>query len=436
MKTKRTYRSVEIKQLEPARLAALLTTVMVIVAVDVAKLKQVVAFCDAQGKCQALMHYAHPSQTLLFLELLRSLMGAGKQLQVVLEPTGTYGDVMMHQLHQAGIAVHLVSPKKTHDAQELFDGVPSQHDGKDATVIARLHAQGLSRRWQPTSEQQRTLRALVSQREIYAQMRERLHGQFEPLMVRYWPEVQGLLDVRTQQSALRLLADFPSPDMVRREPAQAQDCMRRYSRGMLRPDKRQAVLASAQSSLGLPALPAEKELVSEIARELYRVTARMDELDDRIRQELTTQPQLKPLVQMVGATTCAVLLSRLGELQGYASVGALEKACGLNLRERSSGTYQGALHITKRGPGIVRKYLFLASLRWTQNDPLAAAWYQRRSGYTETSKLRAVVALMRKLVRALFHLSRGKSYEAQLLFDKTRLTPRPLKPLFEAAVEA
>ena len=437
MKTKRTYRSVEIKQLEAARLAGLLTTLTVVIAIDVAKAKQVVAFCDAQGRCQALMHYAHPGQTQLFLELLRSLVSAGKQLQVVLEPTGTYGDVLMHQLHQTGIAVHLVSPKKTHDAQELFDGVPSQHDGKDATVIARLHAQGLSRRWEPTSEQQRTLRAVVSQREMYAQIRERLHGQLEPLLVRYWPELQGLLDVRSQQSALRFLVDFPTPDLVRTEPAQAQECLRRYSRGLLRLDKRQAVLESAQKSLGLPALPAEKELVREIAGELHRVTARIEELDGKLRQTFKTQPPLEPLVHMVGATTCAVLLSRLGDLQGYPSVGALEKACGLNLRERSSGTYQGALHITKRGPSIVRKYLFLASLRWIQTDPLAAAWYQRRSGYTELSKLRAVVALMRKLVRALFHLGRGKPYDAHLLFDTARLKPRPLKPLFgAAAVEA
>ena len=44
---------------------------------------------------------------------------------------------------------------------------------------------------------------------------------------------------------------------------------------------------------------------------------------------------------------------------------------------------------------------------------------------------------MRKLVRALFHLGRGKPYDAHLLFDTARLKPRPLKPLFgAAAVEA
>jgi hypothetical protein len=41
--------------------------------------------------------------------------------------------------------VHRVSPKAASDYAEIFDGVPSQHDGKDAAVVAELAAQG--RRW-------------------------------------------------------------------------------------------------------------------------------------------------------------------------------------------------------------------------------------------------------------------------------------------------
>ena len=116
----------------------------------------------------------------------------------------------------------------------------------------------------------------------------------------------------------------------------------------------------------------------------------------------------------------------------------LEKAMGLNLRESSSGE-QGRkphlrrVHLTKRGPGIVRKYLYLATLRWLQGDPIAGAWYKARSGYTATSKKRAVVALMRKLVRGLWHLSQGACYEADRLFDvrKLKLEPVPRRPRWQ-----
>src|SRR5262249_61285339 len=60
---------------------------------------------------------------------------------------GTYGDALRQALQQAGLAVHRVSPKAAADYAEIFDGVPSQHDGKDAAVVAELAAQGRSWAW-------------------------------------------------------------------------------------------------------------------------------------------------------------------------------------------------------------------------------------------------------------------------------------------------
>ena len=71
----------------------------------------------------------------------------GRQLVVALEPTGTYGDALRQALQHAGLVVHRVSPKAAADYAESFDGVPSQHDGKDAAVVAELAAQGRSWPW-------------------------------------------------------------------------------------------------------------------------------------------------------------------------------------------------------------------------------------------------------------------------------------------------
>ena len=62
-----------------------------------------------------------------------------------MEPSGTYGDVLRHQLKSDDFPVFMVSGKRTHDAREMFDGVPSLHDAKAAAIIARLHADGLSK---------------------------------------------------------------------------------------------------------------------------------------------------------------------------------------------------------------------------------------------------------------------------------------------------
>ena len=84
-------------------------------------------------------------------------VGQGHRLVVALEPTGTYGDALRQALQQAGLTAHRVSPKAAADYAEIFDGVPSQHDGKDAAVVAELAAQGRCWPWpllQPSEVEQ------------------------------------------------------------------------------------------------------------------------------------------------------------------------------------------------------------------------------------------------------------------------------------------
>ncbi len=215
MKTKRTYRAVNVHNVVTRSLLALLPATVVLVGIDVAKFELAAAFAGPDGLCQSLVRFKHPGQTLPFLGLLEQLIKEGKQLQVAMEPTGTYGDALCEPLHQRQIPVYLVSPKKNHDAAELYDGVPSKHDNQDATLVARLHAQGLSKLWQPQEASRRGLRALVTRREIFADSLERLHGKLEPLLARHWPELGGLLDLRRSSTVLKVLQKDPDPALVK-----------------------------------------------------------------------------------------------------------------------------------------------------------------------------------------------------------------------------
>jgi hypothetical protein len=74
-------------------------------------------------------------------------MSAGRKLVVALESSGTYGDALRQALADARIPVVRVSNKASHDYAEVFDGAPSQHDGKDAAVVAELAALGKAQPW-------------------------------------------------------------------------------------------------------------------------------------------------------------------------------------------------------------------------------------------------------------------------------------------------
>jgi transposase len=435
MAKKRTYRAKEVEHVVVGALVAVLPAPVVVVALDIGKFKMAVAFCDPSGACQQLVRFDFPAQAGAFFALLEELHKAGKELQMVLEPTGTYGDPLVEQFHQRNLPVFLVSPKRTHDAKEIFDGVPSKHDPKDATIIARLHAQGLSRRWAPADERRRMLRALIAQRELYADPLQRLHDRLEPLLARHWPELSRHLDVRSRKAPLHLLAAFPDPALVREQPQQALDLLARSAR-RTPTDAQRAAIASAENTMGVPMMSHERELISAMATEMLRLCDKVSQIDVRIEEQIGAIDALRPQRALLGATTLAVLLAWVGDLASYSSAGALEKVCGLNLRENSSGTRQGGLHITKRGPSLVRKYLYLAALRLIQTDPYARAWYQQRKSYTANLKMRAVVAVMRKLVRALYAMRNGDEYRGALLFDTTRLLPMPSAPEMAATQPA
>ena len=114
----------------------------------------------------------------------------------------------------------------------------------------------------------------------------------------------------------------------------------------------------------------------------------------------------------------------VGDPRNYDSSGAFLKALGLNLKELSSGKRQGQLAITKRGPGLARKYLFYWSLRASQKPELNK-WYldfqkvgRSSGGSNEHRKMKGLIALTRKLSRSLWYAQ--KHEEA---FDYSKVFP-------------
>jgi transposase len=180
------------------------------------------------------------------------------------------------------------------------------------------------------------------------------------------------------------------------------------------------VIEGARETTGVPMVPEEEQMVRTLATQLIAAGRSADELDAQMHALAEDDEVFSRLSSWMGVYTAAVIVTRADPRQ-YSCARALEKACGLNLREKSSGEMFGRLTITKRGPALVRQVLYLFALRMLQESAIVRAWYKRRRGYTEDSKQRAVVAVMRKLVRALFHVARGNAFDATKLFDVRRL---------------
>jgi transposase len=118
----------------------------------------------------------------------------------------------------------------------------------------------------------------------------------------------------------------------------------------------------------------------------------------------------------VGVATACVLWVALGDPRNYSCGRTYRKAMGLNLTERSSGTYQGQLKISKRGQPRTRQWLYLASLRLIRQNGVSA-WYHAKKSKDGGAAKRALVAIMRKLAVGLYRVGTGKiPFDARRLF--------------------
>ena len=193
--------------------------------------------------------------------------------------------------------------------------------------------------------------------------------------------------------------------------------MRRSGRGALREEKIEQLLASAEDTIGVPCVQAERRLLQALAQHLLESREKLHQLERELHQQVRADETLGRMATVVGETSSAVLVAAQGRPQDYPDAASYLKSLGLNLKERSSGKHQGQLKITKRGPGVARFYLYYAVLRWIYNDPVIQSWYRRKVQRNGGFKGKAIVALMRKFAKALWYVAQGAPFDPRKLVN-------------------
>lgn len=421
---KRIYRAVDVKALNLDELREVIKNQKIVLGVDVAKEDFFAALMNEKREVLSTIKWKHPMETGMLLDVMLHKL-PWSSLDVAMEPSGTYGDALRALFLGNGIKVYRVSPKRCHDAAEVYDGVPSLHDPKAAAIIGRLHLDGASEEWPLPEKAQRELRAAIKTMELYDDAYYRNINRLESLLARHWPEVTRHLKL-TSVTLLELIIAFGCPDRVAAEPEKSAELMRRVGRSNLLVEKIDKVVESAQQSMGVPCIEEERRLLVELCSEVRRLQQKARTAQDRVERLTQDTESVDAMVGIIGKKTAAVLHSELGDVSRYDNAGSYVKSMGLNLKEHSSGKHKGKLKITKRGSGTVRMYLYLAVLRLIQNNFIVQAWYQCKIERDGGIKMKAVVAVMRKLARALWHVGQGKRFDAAKLFDVSRLGLAPV----------
>ncbi len=306
-------------------------------------------------------------------------------------------------------------PQVAHDYAEVFDGVPSQHDGKDAAVVAELCHLGKCQPWPyaalPEAEQE--LRYWVERLDERRRLSQACCGRLEGKLARHWPEATRLLKV-SGGTLLRVVSRYGGAAGLAGA-ADGAEQVRRMSRGRLTAEKAAEVVASAASSVGVRATAWEARRMKELALQAMEARRESGVARRRLAELGRGQGPVRAMSAVVGLPTACVLWACNGDPGSYRCANAFVKALGLNLAERSSGVFQGRVKLSKRGKAMSRRWLYFAAMRWV-NDPRVRPWYERKKA-RDGSGMRALAGVMRKLAKALYHVGgKGEAFDAGRLF--------------------
>lgn len=418
------YSSVNVNSVDQKEIDSQLRGDGLIMGLDVAKKKEYAALADDTGNSVGVIHWEHPWESRKFADFIDGLEPS--RVQIVMEPTGTYGDPLRHLAYNRGWEVWKMAPKRVHDSKEIADGVPSIHDSKAAQILVWLHKQGLTERWEPKAISRRRVKTLIRQLSRLQGHWQRHLGYLEAEMARYWPEIVQAWDLK-RATLLGILINFGGPEKIVENESEVRAYMKKKGGSFLKQRRIDEVINAARNSLGISMLKSERMSLKNLAEHTDRLRRDRKKFKRKLNRTIEQQ-EIRRMGKEVGLPTAAVFWDKLGSFKDYDKVGQLIKAFGLNLTEHSSGTYDSPLHIAKRGPADARASLYLATCRKINTDPFFQAWHQQKvardGGLKKANKNVSVVALMRKYVKGLWHVARGKKFDSTLLFDVRKLKPQ------------
>ncbi|PVZ72607.1 IS110 family transposase [Pelagibaculum spongiae] len=147
-----------------------------------------------------------------------------------------------------------------------------------------------------------------------------------------------------------------------------------------------------------------------VMNSLHEMITRLKDEKKRLKQDIDDHigryPQLKENRRLLETIPCVgpVLSSyMLALLMGkdFENAGQVAAYLGLIPRIRESGKWKGQSRLSKRGPGIIRKKLYLPAVNACKKNPDIAE-HTRRLMANGKCKMQAIGAAMRKLVQICF----------------------------------
>ena len=328
------------------------------------------------------------------------------------ESTGPYAEPLIHYFNKKQVKLVQVNPMHTKRLKELTGNSPNKTDQKDPRVIADVISLNHGLTVIIPQGVAADLRRLTHARKRAVCDLTAKSNQMQQLVFIIFPEFFTIMKKAVSKSAFYLLKNYPLPeDILHFGEKRLAAVLREVSRGRLCNQRAREFIEAAHQSVGIDqgarSIVLEiKHIVDSIENTQQFIVTLETQMEEYLQQISYSQNILS--LKGIGVITVAGLIGEVGDFIAFATAKELEKLAGLDLYEISSGAHKGERRISKRGRSLMRKLLYCAALNTIRIDGIMHQQYHRMLD-RGMSRVKAVVAISRRLLRIIFAIVRDNT---------------------------
>lgn len=388
------------------RLRGLLPRDGAVVGIDLGEEKQALVVVDHDVRVvwrKTARVRAHRLGEALDLAVAAARAAGFAAVTVACEPTGPRWMQVQRLCAERGLVLVCVQPLVSHISREQQDYTTHKRDESDAVLIARLASELHCYVPEQQDEAWAHLRALGRRREQLVRGSTAAVLRIRDFLSVAWPSAVTAaarpFDSVTWLAVVHAVTERCGADPVRLAAmggeefcALASEAARAW--GAKRADGKTArkVLAVLDDpdAVGWSRRGLFRRVSGELA-DLRRARAQLAAVEAEMRAVLSDELGLSRLGDIPGLTLtgAAAILAETGDMSRYDTAKSLVKHAGLSPADTSSGAFEGASHISRRGRPALRTAAWRMVFPLLLHNPVMAAKYQALASAAEEAAAEA-----------------------------------------------
>jgi len=341
-----------------------------------------------------------------------------KDVLIGLEPTGHYWRKIAYFAMDQGYAVRFIRTTSVKHERELNESSSAKSDPRDALTLTNLTREGKYIDTVIEDGVFRQLRTLAKVREKISRQSTGAKNMLHAVLDDYFPELKQLFYAMNTKGLWAVLENCPFPeDVLKFKKATIADIITKASwRKIDGVRKAAALYLAAETSIGLKRVSdADRYRLTVCLNEVKRTERMLQEIKKEMKELLKHLPAAQYLLSIpgVGHLSAAIFLGELGNPAYFHHAKQIIKYAGYDPQESDSGKRIGRKVISKKGRWLLRKCLYLMSVRAVKHSKFFQKYYQRRLKNKNRfgqllKKKEALCAVAIKLIKVISALLRDK----------------------------